>query len=148
MSAEQGESAAAEPAGDEIEIPTKPLTPTLLSITLGLEGCVIFFGALAAFGLRHLDMATAFIGGAIIMLVFFAAAGMVRRARWAWGLGWVLQAVLLATGIIMLPMLAVGALFVALWIWCWFKGQAIDRRNAALLAGARERPASNQGDPA
>ena len=139
--------AAATAAGsDEIEIPTKPLTPTLLSITLGLEGFVIFFAALAAFGLRHLDMATAFIGGAIIMLVFFLAAGMVRRGRWAWWLGWMLQAVLLATGVILLPMLAVGAIFVALWTWCWFKGHSIDRRNAALLAGAASRAATNQGE--
>lgn len=135
-------------AADEVEIPTKPLTPTLLSITLGLEGFVIFFAALTSFGLRHLDMATAFIGGAIVMVVFFLAAGLVRRARWAWWLGWVLQAVLLATGIILLPMLAVGAIFVALWTWCWFKGHSIDRRNAALLAQAHARPASNQGETA
>ena len=140
------EQDAASVDPDEIEIPTKPLTPTLLSITLGLEGFVIFFAALAAFGLRHLPMATAFIGGAIIMLVFFLTAGMVRRARWAWWLGWVLQAVLLATGIILLPMLAVGAIFVALWSWCWVKGQSIDRRNAALLAGAQSRTATNQGE--
>ena len=129
------EQDAASVDPDEIEIPTKPLTPTLLSITLGLEGFVIFFAALAAFGLRHLPMATAFIGGAIIMLVFFLTAGMVRRARWAWWLG-----------IILLPMLAVGAIFVALWSWCWVKGQSIDRRNAALLAGAQSRTATNQGE--
>ena len=119
-----------------VEIPRKPLTPTLLSITLGLEGMVIFFVALAAFGLRHLDMATAFIGGAILMLVYFMTAGLVRRARWAPWFGWVLQAVLLATGIILLPMLVVGALFVALWTWCWIKGHSIDRANAAAIAAA------------
>jgi hypothetical protein len=135
--------AASTPAagdGGLVEIPRRPITPTLLSITLALEGMVVFFAALAAFGLRHLDMATAFIGGAIIMVIFFMTAGLVRRAAWAPWFGWVLQAVLLATGIILLPMLVIGALFVALWIWCWIKGHSIDRANAAAIAAAEANP--------
>lgn len=118
----------------------KPLTPTLLSIVLGLQGAVVFFAALTAFGLKRLDMAPAFIGGAVLMLLFFVAAGRIRRARWALWLGWALQAVLLATGIVLLPMLVVGGLFVALWVWSWLRGRAIDRANGLatdhLAAGA------------
>ena len=69
-----------EPDPDRALPPRTPLTPTILSITLGLEGFVVFFAALTAFGLRRLDMAPAFIGGAILMLAFFVTAGMVRRS--------------------------------------------------------------------
>ncbi len=136
---------SAEGADHVVEIPRKPLTPTLLSITLALEGMVIFFASLTAFGLRYLDMATAFIGGGIIMVLFFATAGRIRKARWALWFGWVLQGVLLATGIILLPMLVIGALFVALWSWCWFKGNSIDRANAAAIAAAEANTAGTSG---
>lgn len=112
----------------------KPLTPSLLAIVLALEGFVVFFAALTAFGLKRLDAPTAFIGGAILMLVFFLAAGLVRRARWAVWLGWVLQTVLLATAVVLLPMLVVGGLFVGLWIWSWVRGRGIDRANSERSA--------------
>lgn len=124
MTEEQGTGQAAEAPA------RKPLTPTLLSIVLVLQGCVVFFAALTAFGLKRLDMAPAFIGGGALMLAFFLAAGLVRRRPWAQWLGWVLQAVLLATGIVLLPMLVVGGLFVGLWIWSWARGRSIDRANA------------------
>ncbi len=112
----------------------RALTPTLLAIVLGLEGAVVFFAALTAFGLKRLDAAPAFIGGAVLMVVYFVAAGLVRRGAWAQWLGWALQAVLLATGIVLLPMLAVGAIFVALWIWSWVRGRSIDRATASGAA--------------
>lgn len=109
----------------------RPVTSSLLSIVLGLEGAVIFFAALTAFGLQRLEPATAFIGGAVLMAIYFVAAGGVRRASWGQWLGWVLQAVLLATGIVLTPMFVIGALFVGLWIWCWIRGRSIDRAQAA-----------------
>lgn len=110
---------------------TRSVTSSLLSIVLGLEGVVLFFVALAAFGLKRLDPATAFIGGAALMLIYFLAAGLVRRAQWAQWLGWVLQIVLLATGFVLTPMFVIGALFVGLWVWCWIRGHGIDRAKAA-----------------
>ncbi len=120
----------------------KPLTPTLLSITLGLEGAVVFFAALTSFGLKYLEMAPAFIGGGVLMVIFFLAAGLVRRGPWAVWLGWALQAVLLAIALVAvaargldaLPMLVVAVLFIGLWIWCWIRGRTIDRANQARLA--------------
>ena len=45
-------------------------------------------------------------------------------------IGWVLQAVLLATGIVLPVMYIVALVFVALWIFCFVKGRALDRGNA------------------
>lgn len=109
----------------------RSVTSSLLSIVLALEGAVIFFAALTAFGLKRLDPATAFVGGAAVMLLYFLVAGLIRRAVWALWVGWVLQFVLLATGVFLTPMFAIGALFVGLWIWCWVRGRGIDRAKAA-----------------
>lgn len=122
---------------------TRTVTEALLSIVLILEGAVLFFAALVAYGLKVLEpglpaWAALPIGGALIVVYALAT----RVLRWPAGLafGWVLQGVLIALGILLPMMYLIGAGFALLWIWCFVRGRRID------AARATARP--TEGEPA
>ncbi|HWH25891.1 MAG TPA: DUF4233 domain-containing protein [Pseudolysinimonas sp.] len=114
----------------------RSLTETLLSIVLVLEAVLIFFVALTAFGLDVLApalpnwSALAFGGGFIVLLMIVSR---LQRYRWGVGIGWVIQLALIALGILLPAMYVVGAGFLALWIFCFVRGRAIDRAKLAYL---------------
>lgn len=103
---------------------------SLLSIVLGLEAILVFFVMLTAFGLRALPPVAAFAGGGALILALVLVAGL---QRYPWGVwpGWVLQVVLLATGVLLPVMYVVAAVFVGIWIFCFVKGRQLDRGTAA-----------------
>jgi hypothetical protein len=100
-------------------------TESLLSIVLGLEAILMFFVTLTAFGLKAVPPVTAFVGGGVLIVLLVLVAGLLRY-RWGVWLGWVLQAVLVATGILLPIMFLVAAAFVAIWVYCFIKGRQID----------------------
>ena len=108
-------------------------TESLLAIALGLEACVVFFGTLTAFGLKALPPVPAFVGGGVLLLLLVVAT---RVVRFAWGqrLGWALQLVLIASGILLPVMYVVGAGFAAIWVFCFVKGRQLDAARRAHLA--------------
>lgn len=110
----------------------RSVTELLLSIVLVLDATLIFFVALTAFGLKALAPAPAFIGGAVLILVFVALARMLHRPGALW-VGWALQVGLVALGFILTPMFFVGAGFAGIWIYCFIKGQQLDRAKAEIL---------------
>lgn len=110
----------------------RSVTELLLSIVLVLDAALIFFVALTAFGLKALAPAPAFIGGAVLILVFVALSRMLHRPGSLW-IGWALQAGLIALGFILTPMFVVGAGFAGIWVYCFIKGRQIDRAKAELL---------------
>jgi hypothetical protein len=55
----------------------------------------------------------------------------VLRHPWGVAIGWVLQAALIALGILLPLMFLVGAGFTVLWIYCFIRGRRIDRGRAA-----------------
>lgn len=107
-------------------------TETLLSIVLALEAVLVFFVALTVFGLRALPPAPALVGGAVLLVVLVLLGRLVRYGWGVW-LGWVMQAVLIATGIFVPLMFAIGAGFAAIWIYCFVRGRQIDRSRADVL---------------
>lgn len=112
----------------------RTLTETLLSITLGLEAAMLFFAALVIFGLdRFSPDWLALVWGGVGMLVLVAVS-RVQRHRWGVGIGAALQLALIATGFIEPTMFFVGAVFAALWIFCFVRGRQIDAQKAAWLA--------------
>jgi Protein of unknown function (DUF4233) len=111
----------------------RSLTESLLSIVLGLEAVLVFFIALTVFGLHSLSPALAFGGGAALV-VLLAVATRVVRYQWGVWLGWVLQAALIATGIVLPVLYVVAAVFVAIWVYCVVRARQVDRRNATLAA--------------
>ena len=106
---------------------------SLLSIALALEAILVFFVALTAFGLRALEPLPAFLGGAALIVALILASRLVRYP-WGVGLGWALQVVLLATGILLPIMFVIAAGFIAIWVFCFIKGRQLDAAKAAYLA--------------
>lgn len=106
---------------------------SLLSITLMLEGFLIFFAALSAYGLDVVTPPQALIGG-LVFIVLLAVAG--RAVRYPAGrvFGFVLQVALIAIGLLLPLMYVIGAGFLALYTFCFVKGRSLDAAKAAYLA--------------
>ena len=108
-------------------------TESLLSIVLMLEAFLVFFAALAAFGLELLPAGVA-LGGGAALIVLLALDGRLVRYDWGIWLGWVLQLALIALGVLLPLMFFIGAGFLALWIFCFVRGRGIDRAKKELTA--------------
>ncbi|GGE87173.1 DUF4233 domain-containing protein [Mycetocola zhadangensis] len=106
---------------------------SLASIVLGFELVVVFLAALVAFGLKALSAPVALIGGAVLCLVIVATLGLLRH-RWGIIVGWVVQGVIVATGIFVPIMFIIGALFAGMWVYSMVAGGRIDRQKAAAAA--------------
>ncbi|MCY7325219.1 MAG: DUF4233 domain-containing protein [Microbacteriaceae bacterium] len=107
-------------------------TESLLSIVLVLEALLVFFLTLVVFALDALPPAAAFIGGGVLFLILIAL-GRVLRYSWAVWVGWLMQIVIILTGLLEPLMFGIGAIFVALWTYCFITGGRLDARNAALF---------------
>jgi len=123
----------------------RSVTESLLSIVLVLEAFVLFFASLTLFGLKVLEPVlpawVALPAGGVAILVFLATTAVLRYG-WGIAIGWVLQAGLIALGILTPFMYVVGGGFALLWIYCFIRGRRIDRARAT--ASSEE---SNQGEP-
>jgi hypothetical protein len=122
----------------------RSLTESLLSIVLGLEAVLVFFIALTVYGLHALPPLDAFVGGAALVILLALAT---RVVRYAWGVwvGWVLQLLLLATGILLPALYIAAAIFVAMWIFCFVRAHQIDRANVVSSAPAGGTPTATEG---
>ena len=105
------------------------MTESLLGIVLVLEALLVFFVALTVFGLKALPAVAALAGGGTLIVVLVLGAGLLRY-RWGVWLGWLLQAVLVTTGIVLPVMYFIAAGFVAIWVYCFVKGRQLDRAKA------------------
>ncbi|MBT2513572.1 DUF4233 domain-containing protein [Arthrobacter sp. ISL-30] len=117
------------------------------STVLLLEAFVAFFATLVVFGLRRGEVNPALILGVGIglsIVLVFACAFLSRP--WGIGLGWVLQLVLILTGIAEPTMYVVGALFAACWWYGIRAGIRIDRENAKRDREQAEWDASHRGE--
>lgn len=106
---------------------------SLLSIVLLLEGFLVFFVALTAFSLRVVTPLQALVGGAVLIVLLAVAGRLARYPAGRW-FGWVLQAALIALGILLPLMYLIGAGFLALWAFCFVKGRSLDAAKAEFLA--------------
>jgi hypothetical protein len=108
------------------------------STVLLLEAFVMFFATLAVFGLRRGEFPPALIlGVGIALSVVMIVACAFLSKPWGIGLGWILQLVLLLTGIFEPAMFLVGALFALAWWYGIRTGIRLDRE-----AGQRAREQS------
>jgi uncharacterized membrane-anchored protein len=117
----------------------RSVTESLLSIVLALEVFVIFFASLTIFGLKVLEPAfpawVALPAGGVFILVLLATIAVLRYP-WGVAIGWVLQAALIALGILSPLMFVVGGGFALLWIYCFTRGRRIDRGRDTSTEGA------------
>jgi hypothetical protein len=101
------------------------------STVLLLEAFVVFFATLAVFGLRRNEVSPVLIlsvGIALSIVLVLACA--VLSKPWGMGLGWVLQLVLILSGLVEPMMFLVGALFALAWWYGIRTGIRIDREAA------------------
>ncbi|MCU1406383.1 MAG: hypothetical protein JWQ43_2686 [Glaciihabitans sp.] len=105
----------------------RSVTEMLLSIVLVLEAVLVFFVTLTVYGLDVLTPALAFGGGAALLVVQMITTQLLRF-HWGMWIGWGLQVALLATGLLLPAMYIVAAVFVAMWVYCYIRGQQIDRQ--------------------
>lgn len=98
------------------------------SVVLSLQALALGFAGLAMFGLRG-----RFDGGVPALLlcwalavVLFVACAFVKKP-WGVGLGWALQIVTIAYGLLEPAMYLVGLAFLVMWAYCIVKGGKMDR---------------------
>lgn len=103
---------------------------SLASIVLAFEVIVVFLAALVAFGLKVLPGPVALVGGGVIVFALLLTLALLRY-EWSFWLGWVLQGVIVATGIFVPVMWVIGLAFLGMWIYCMVVGGRIDRQKAA-----------------
>ncbi|TFD68048.1 DUF4233 domain-containing protein [Cryobacterium ruanii] len=107
---------------------------SLATILLGFETIVVFLGAVVTLGLVSVatepgpvSRLAVVIGGVLLCLAMVALIPLLRY-RWSYAIGWLLQAVIIATGFITPAMFFVGALFAAMWTYCMITGSRIDHQ--------------------
>jgi hypothetical protein len=117
----------------------RSVTESLLSVVLVLEAFVLFFASLTLFGLKVFEPVfpawVALPAGAVAILVFLATTAVLRFG-WGIAIGWVLQAGLIALGILTPFMYVVGGGFALLWIYCFIRGRRIERGRVTSTEGA------------
>jgi hypothetical protein len=124
-------SAAARPRRTRVRR-VRSASESLLSIALLLEAVLVFFIVMVAFGLKLLPIPVVFGGGAVLVALLLVAGRLAGGPVGVW-IGWVLQVALIALGILLPLMYFIGAIFAAIWIYCFVTGRRLDRRKAAYL---------------
>ena len=124
-------SDAARPRRTRVR-PVRSASESLLSIALLLEAVLVFFIVMVAFGLKLLPIPVVFGGGALLVALLLVAGRLAGGPVGVW-IGWVLQVALIALGILLPLMYFIGAIFAAIWIYCFVIGRRLDRRKAAYL---------------
>lgn len=108
---------------------------SLASIVLGFESVIMFLATLAVFGLKALPWPVALGGGAVLCVLLLAIIPFLGRPVGI-AIGWVLQALILATALLVPLMLIVAILFGGMWVFAVIRGGMIDRDNARLAQGS------------
>jgi hypothetical protein len=126
---------SSQPAG-EVARPSRParsLQRALMSAVLVFEGLVAVFAGLVAMAQSSLGRGTSLVAAAVLMVACFLAAALLRTPVGV-GLGWLLQALMIATGFWVPMMFFLGIVFAALWVTALRTGGRIDREKAAFAA--------------
>lgn len=116
------------------------LTRRLCGATLLAQALSVFFGALVAWRLaqafddRQADLYL--VGGVALALLCVVAIGALR-SRHGVALGWAVQVLTLASGLVLPAMVIVAGIFGTLWFLCLRHGRRMDAVNAEREAQAR-----------
>ncbi len=111
----------------------------LFTATLLLsEALVVLFAGLVAYGLRLASVREIVVGGAVLALWAILAGALVRRGTVGYVLGSVLQVALIATGLVVPMMFAVGGVFAVLWVVSLRVGGQIDAERVVREDAERE----------
>jgi hypothetical protein len=141
---EEADAEAAAAQAPPVSGGPRSVRRTLASIVLGFEVVVVFLAALVIWGLSReeggilgLPEWAPLAAGGLVILALIVTMGSLRR-EWAYRLGWALQALIFASGVLNPAMFVVGAVFGGMWAYCMIVGRRIDRDRAASAAPGRE----------
>lgn len=115
------------------------------STVLLLEAFVVLFATLVVFGLRSDSIPVGIIlGVGLALSVVLVAACAVLTKPYGIPLGWVLQALIIATGMVEPMMFLVGVLFALAWLYAVRTGARLDRENVERDRAQAEWERANQ----
>ena len=106
-------------------MPNRSVRRTLGSMVLAFESFIVFFGTLAAFGLKVADGPTVWTIGLLLSIVLIITPAYLGKPGSYW-FGWALQIVLLVVSFFVPWMLLVAIIFVGFWGWAMIAGYTID----------------------
>jgi hypothetical protein len=105
---------------------------TLGSMLMAFESFVLLFATLVAFGLKVADIGAVWVVGLGLALLLIATPAVLGKSgSYTWG--WILQGLVLLTGIWVPLMWFIGGIFVCLWAWAMITGGTIDKARANYL---------------
>ena len=99
---------------------------SLGQVVLGFELIVVGLAALTIFGLRALPPVLALGGGAAVCLLMLATIGLMMKYKWAFILGWAVQAIIVLSGFAVTMLFLIGAIFAAIWTFAMTTGAKLD----------------------
>ncbi|MBO0984822.1 DUF4233 domain-containing protein [Rathayibacter sp. SD072] len=116
---------------------SRTVRESLASIVLGFEVVIVFLATLVAFGLKVGDPVVVLVGGGVVCLAMLATLRLLDRPLGI-RIGWVLQFVIVASGLLVPIMFVIGAAFVALWTYCIVTGTRLDAQARPPAAGTTD----------
>lgn len=121
-------SSTVPPAGQAVRR-KRPAKPQFTQMVLILEAVLVFFATLVAYGLRLADPVSIWWVGGSLSVVLILLSGLMSRPG-GYLAGSIAQVLVVAGGIFVPMMFAIGGLFVVLWIVALRLGGKIDRERA------------------
>lgn len=112
---------------------------------LVFEAIIVLLAIPVAITLGDVDPVWAGVGGGLLAVACLVTAGLLRHA-WGYTVGWVLQGLLIASGLVVTAMFILGTLFAVL----WFVGLRVGRRGEELHAerwAAVDDPSTGEATP-
>ena len=99
---------------------------SLGQVVLGFELIVVGLAALTIFGLGALPPVLALAGGAAVCLLMLATIGLMMKYKWAFILGWAVQAIIVISGFAVTMLFLIGAVFAGIWAYAMTTGAKLD----------------------
>lgn len=111
--------------------PPRTLVQKLAPIVLGFESIVVFLAGLTVFGLKALPSDVpqwwGIVGGGVVGLACIVVAGMITKP-WAIPAGWVIQAIIAVSAVLVPAILLVVVIFGGMWGYATIMGARLDAR--------------------
>ncbi|MDX6299857.1 MAG: hypothetical protein QOF53_1071 [Nocardioidaceae bacterium] len=108
---------------------TRSLRRGMCAGILGLQAVVLFLTGVVTIGMTDLGAVTSLSLGLGLAVLCVLAAGLLGRAVGYW-LGWAVQVLSIALGLLTAPMFFLGVVFTALWATAYFLGRKIEVERA------------------